>query len=70
VTVIQLNDEQCWLYAAIDPETNELLHAGLEPTTNMVIAQTVLAGVDEKHDVSKAVFLVDGSHSLQAACHR
>src|SRR6056297_2092030 len=69
-TVIQLDDEKYWLYAAVDPETNELLHTQLEPTTNSVIAQTFLAEIDEKHDVSEAVFLVDGSHSLQAACHR
>jgi transposase-like protein len=25
-TVIRLNDEQYWLYAAVDPETNRLLH--------------------------------------------
>jgi putative transposase len=25
-TVIQLNDERFWLYAAVDPETNRLLH--------------------------------------------
>jgi transposase-like protein len=31
--VIQLNDEQYWLYAAVDPEANELLHTKLEPTT-------------------------------------
>ena len=69
-TVIQLNDEQYWLYAAVDPETNELLHTRLEPTTNTVIAQKFLAEVYEKHDVSEAVFLVDRSHSLQAACNR
>jgi transposase-like protein len=38
--------------------------------TNTVIAQKFLAEVDEKHDVSESVFLVDDSHSLQAACHR
>jgi transposase-like protein len=69
-TVIQLNNEPYWLYAAVDPETNELFHTSLEPTTNTVIAQTFLAEIEEKHDVSEAVFLVDGSHSLQAACHR
>src|SRR6056297_2265840 len=69
-TVIRLNDEQYWLYAAVDPETNELLHTSLEPTTNTIIAQTFLAKIDEKHEISEAVFLVDGSHSLQAACHR
>jgi len=69
-TVIQLNGEQYWLYAAVDPETNELLHTNLEPTTNTVLAQTFLAEIDEKHDVSEAVFLIDGAQSLQAACHR
>ena len=69
-TVIRLNDEQYWLYAAVDPETNELLHTRLEPTTNSVLAQTFFAELREKHDVSDAVFLVDGSHSLQAACQR
>ena len=69
-TVIQLNDEQYWLYAAVDPETNELLHTRLEPTTTKVLAHSFLAEVAEKHDVADAVFLIDGSHSLQAACHR
>jgi transposase-like protein len=69
-TVIQLNDEQYWLYVAVDPETSELLHTSLETTTNTVIAQTVLAEIEEKHDASEAVFLVDDSHSLQAACHQ
>ena len=35
-TVIRLDDEQYWLYAAVDSETNELLHTTLEPTTNRV----------------------------------
>jgi len=69
-TVIQLNDEQYWLYAAVDPETNELLHTTLEPTTTKVLAHSFLAEVAEKHDVDDDVFLIDGSHSLQAACHR
>ncbi|MFB6154628.1 MAG: IS6 family transposase [Haloferacaceae archaeon] len=69
-TVIQLNDEQYWLYAAVDPETNELLHTTLEPTTTKVLAYSFLTELSEKHDVSDAVFLVDGSHSLQDACQR
>jgi transposase-like protein len=69
-TVIQLNNDTYWLYAAVDPETNELLHTTLEPTTNTVLAQQFLAEISEKHDVANAVFLVDGLHSLQAACHR
>ena len=69
-TVIQLNDEQYWLYAAVDPETNELLHITLEPTTNNVIAHAFFAEIREKHDVDDAVFLIDGSHSLKNACRR
>ena len=69
-TVIHLNDDQYWLYAAVDPETNELLHTSLEPTTNTGVAEAFLAEINEKHDVADAVFLIDGAHSLQAACHR
>ena len=68
--MIRLNDEQYWLYAAVDPETNELLHMKLEPTTTKVLAHSFLTELSEKHDVSDAVFLVDGSHSLQDACQR
>ena len=69
-TVIQLNDEKYWLYAAVDPETNELLHTQLEPTTNSVLAQQFFAELREKHDVDDALFLIDGSHSLKDACSR
>src|SRR6056297_3379007 len=69
-TVTPLNDEQYWLSAAVDPETNKLLHTKLRPTTTKVLAYSFLAELSEKHDVDDAVFLVDGSKSLQAACHR
>jgi len=69
-TVIQLNDEQYWLYTAVDPETNELLYTTLGPTRNTMIAQQFLTEIGEKHDVSEAVFLIDGAQSVQATCHR
>jgi putative transposase len=69
-TVIRLNDEQYWLYAAVDPKTNELLHTQHEPTTNSDLAQQCLAALREKHDVDDAVFLIDGSLSLKDACSR
>ena len=68
--MIRLNDEQYWLYAAVDPDTNELLHTALEPTTNKGIAHAFFAELREKHDVDDAVFLIDGSHSLKDACRR
>ena len=69
-TVIRLNNEKYWLYAAVDPETNYLLYTRLEPTTNSMIAQTFFAELREKHDVDDAVFLIDGSLSLNNACLR
>ena len=69
-TVIRLNDEQYWLYAAVDPDTNELLHIALETTTNKGIAHAFFAELREKHDVDDAVFPIDGSHSLKDACRR
>jgi transposase-like protein len=69
-TVIRLNDEQYWLYAAVGPKTNEVPYTALEPTTNGVLAQTFVAELRKKHDVDNAVFLIDGSHSLKDACRR
>ena len=69
-TVIRLDDEQYWLYVAVDPETNDLLHTKLEPTRNNVLAHAFFAELREKHDVADAVFLVDGAMPLQTACQR
>ena len=69
-TVIQLNDEQYWLYAAVGPETNDLLHTTLEPTRNNALANQFFAELREKHDVDDATILVDGAASLQQACRK
>ncbi len=52
--VIRLSDEQYWLYATVDPETNELLHTKLESTTNNIIDYAFFAELHEKHDVDDA----------------
>jgi Transposase and inactivated derivatives len=69
-TVIQLNDEYYWLYAAVDPETNELLHTTLEPTRTNVIAYVFFAELREKHTADDALFLIDGAAPLKNACQR
>jgi transposase-like protein len=69
-TVIQLNDERFWLYAAIDPETNRLLHGKLPSTRNLAITEMFLAELREKHFVDDALFLVDSAPWLQAALHQ
>ena len=68
--MIRLNDKQYWLYAAIDPKTNEVLHITFEPTIDKVIAHVFFAELREKHDIDDAVFLIDSSHLLKDACRR
>ena len=58
-TVIRLNDQQYWLYAAVDPETNEFLHVKLYPTRTIVVTKQFLTELQEN--------LVDGAPWLQAA---
>ncbi|SEO13467.1 Transposase (or an inactivated derivative) [Halorientalis persicus] len=69
-TVIQLDNERYWLYAAVDPDTNELLHTKLEPVRTNALAHAFFAELREKHDVDDAVFLVDGAAPLKDACQR
>ncbi len=69
-TVIRLDDEQYWLYAAVEPDSNELLHTKLEPTRTKMIASLFFTELREKHDVDDAVFLVDDDKSLNYACQR
>ena len=69
-TVIRLNDEQYWLYAAVDPDTSELLHTKLEPTRTNVLAYSFFRELREKHAVDNAVFLIDGATPLKDACNR
>ena len=47
--MIQLNDERFWLYAAVDPDTNRLLHLTLSPTRNQAITEILLVELREKH---------------------
>ena len=55
-TVIQLNDERYWLYAAVDTETNDLVYTKLEPVRTNVFAHAFFTELREKHDVDDAVF--------------
>ena len=69
-TVIQLDDQQYWLYAAVDPETNNLLHTKLEPTRNNALTDRFFSEIRDKHDVDDAIVLVDGAAPLQRACRK
>jgi putative transposase len=69
-TVIRINGQQYWLYAAVDPQTNQFLHIRLFTTTTTALTQKFLRELRAKHDVSEAVFLVDHAHHLAAALNR
>ncbi|WP_247004482.1 IS6 family transposase [Halosolutus gelatinilyticus] len=69
-TVIRINSQQYWLYAACNPETTNLFHVRLFPTTTTAATQMFLAELREKHSVDSAVFLVDGAQHLQTALSR
>lgn len=69
-TVIRINGQQFWLYAAVDPDTNRVLHIRLFTTTTTVLTQMFLRELQEKHDVSDAVFLVDYAQHLATALRR
>jgi transposase-like protein len=55
-TEIRIDDEQYWLYVAVDPDSNELLHTKLEPTRTNAISHTFFAELCEKHDVENPCF--------------
>jgi len=69
-TVIRINGQQFWLYAAVDPETNRFLHIRLFTTTTTALTQQFLRELREKHDIENAVFLVDYAQHLAAALQR
>ncbi|WP_082223270.1 IS6 family transposase [Halosimplex carlsbadense] len=69
-TVIRINDQQFWLYAAAHLKTNDLLQVRIFSTTTTESTEIVLRELQRKHDVETAVFLVDGAQHLQTALQR
>jgi putative transposase len=69
-TMIRINDQQYWLYAAVNPKTNELLHVRLFSATTTALTQIFLRELRQKHDVDDALFLVDAAPHLKSAVHR
>lgn len=69
-TVIRVKDEQYWLYAPLDSQTNEYRHVRLFPAYNSGVASIFLGKLKQKHDVGDVKFPVDGAPWLHAAHHR
>jgi transposase-like protein len=69
-TVIQLNDERHWLYAAVDPETNQFLHVRLFQTRTTQLTVLFLRELREKQQLKHVTILVDNARHLTAALDR
>ena len=63
-TVIRVGDKRYWLYAAVDPETNEFLHVRLYTTRNNRTTKQFLRELCEKHSVKDSTFLIDEATHL------
>ena len=65
-TVVKVNGERFWLVAAVDPDTNVILHVQLYPSRNTAMTKMFLRELTEKHAIDDAEFLVDGAPWLHA----
>ena len=63
-TVIRLNGERHWLYAAVDPETNDFLHSRLYSRRTNWTTREFLQELREKHSVENCTFLIDEATHL------
>jgi putative transposase len=68
-TVIRINDQQYWLYAAADSAQTNFSIFGCFPP-QQPLSPKFFSELRQKHDVDDAVFLVDGTTHHQAALHR
>ena len=69
-TVIQVNDERHWLFAAVDPATNKLLHVRLFHTRTTQLTIAFLRELRDGYDLDDVQFLVDDANHLKAALAR
>lgn len=69
-TVIRVNGQRHWLFAAVDPHTNQFLHVRLFQTRTTQLTLLFLRELREKQQVSDVTFLVDDAHHLKNALDR
>jgi len=62
--MIRVNGDECWLYGAVDPATNEIIHLRLFPATTKQTTRWFLAELHRQCRLDDVVFLVDGASYL------
>jgi putative transposase len=61
---IRINGRDYWLYAAVDPATNEFLHLWLFPVTTKQTTRWFLADLHRRYQLDDVTFLVDDADYL------
>ena len=69
-TVIQVDDQRHWLYAAVDPDSNDLLHVRLFHTRTTQLTIAFLRELADNHDLDQTTILVDDAAHLKGALER
>ena len=62
--MIRLHGGAFWLYGAVGPKTNELLHVSLFPTATKQTIRWFLAELNRRDDLDDVLFLVDDADYL------
>ena len=62
--VIRINGDDYWLYSAVDPETNEILHIRLFSTATKQTTRWFLADLHRRYQLDGVQFLVDDADYL------
>ena len=60
----RLHGQQFWLYGAVDPYTNEILHVSLYPTANKQMTRWFLTELHRRYQLNNVEFLVDDADYL------
>ena len=62
--MIRLHGQQFWLYGAVDPATNEILHVSLFLTANKQTTRWFLDELHRRYQLDNVLFLVDDADYL------
>lgn len=62
--MIHLHGQQFWLYGAVDPYTNEILHVSLSPTATKQTTRWFLTELHQRYQLDIVKFLVDDADYL------
>ena len=62
--MIRLHGQKFWLYGAVDPYTNEILHVSLYPTANKQTTRWFLTELHRRYQIDNVEFLVDDADYL------